>query len=229
MALITRRGFLTSTVVAAGLTATGVRPGRTVAQTGKPYAGTRLKVSQVAHAYAVGLLERLPAFEAQTGIKVEIDQMSFPVLNQREDLELASGSGAYDVMQLIFIRSGRWITAGWAEPLNPFIDDAKLTDKAALDIADFVAGAMAPFKRGDTIYALPWLSDSTVVGFRTDLFEKAGYAKFPETFEAMQEAAAKLHTRQTAAFVTEDNLHWIFPNWLLSYGGNFFANPPGDL
>jgi multiple sugar transport system substrate-binding protein len=226
---ISRRRFLKSTAVAAGLTATGGRPSRTLAQTGKPYAGTRLKMSQVSHAYGAGLLERLPAFEAQTGIKVEIDQMSFPVLNQRQDLELAGGSGAYDVMQMIFIRSGRWIGAGWAEPLNPFLDDTRLTDKAAVDVADFVAGAMAPFRRGETIYALPWLSDSTVVGYRTDLFEKAGYAKFPETFDALQEAAAKIHTRQTAGFVTQDNLHWIFPNWLLSYGGGFFANPPGDL
>src|SRR5689334_23713432 len=152
MERITRRRFLTSTALVGTLSATGVRPARTLAQAGKPYAGTRLKMSQVAHAYGVGLVERLPAFEQQTGIKVEIDQMSFPVLNQREDLELASGSGAYDVMQLIFIRSGRWIGAGWAEPLNPFIDDPKLTDKAALDVSDFVAGAMAPFKRGDTIY-----------------------------------------------------------------------------
>jgi ABC-type glycerol-3-phosphate transport system substrate-binding protein len=91
---ISRRRFLKSTVVAAGLTATGARPSRTLAQAGKPYAGTRLKMSQVSHAYAVGLLERLPAFEQQTGIKVEIDQMSFPGLNPREDLELASGSGA---------------------------------------------------------------------------------------------------------------------------------------
>ena len=229
MERISRRRFLKSTAVAAGLTATGVRPSRTVAQTGKPYAGTRLKMSQVSHAYGAGLVERLPAFEAQTGIKAEIDQMSFPVLNQREDLELASGSGAYDVMQMIFIRSGRWIGAGWAEPLNPFLDDPRLTDRAALDVGDFVAGAMAPFRRGETIYALPWLSDSTVVGYRSDIFEKAGYASFPETFDALQEAAAKMHTRQTAGFVTQDNLHWIFPNWLLSYGGGFFANPPGDL
>jgi multiple sugar transport system substrate-binding protein len=186
-------------------------------------------MSQVAHAYGEGLVSKLPDFERQTGIKVEIDQMSFPVLNQREDLELASGSGAYDVMQMIFIRSGRWIGAGWAEPLNSFLDDSKLTDKAALDVNDFVPGAMAPFRRGDTVYALPWLSDSTVVGYRTDIFEKAGFAKFPETFEALEEAAKKIHTRQTAAFVTEDNLHWIFPNWLLSYGGGFFANPPADL
>ena len=226
---VTRRTFLRSTVVTAALAATGARPSRVCAQAGKPYAGTKLKMSQVAHAYGDGLTSKLGEFEQKTGIKVEIDQMSFPVLNQREDLELASGSGAYDVMQLIFIRSGRWIGAGWAEPLNPFLDDTKLTDKAALDVGDFVPGAMAPFRRGDTIYALPWLSDSTVVGYRTDLFEKAGYAKFPETFEALEEAAKKMHSRQTAAFVTEDNLHWIFPNWLLSYGGGFFANPPTDL
>ena len=229
MRSISRRHFLRSTALTTGLVTAGLRVTPARGQAGKPYAGTRIKMSQVTHAYGDGLVARLPEFEQQTGIKVEIDQMSFPVLNQREDLELASGSGAYDVMHMIFIRSGRWIGAGWAEPLNPFIDNPQLTDKATLDVADFVPGAMAPFRRGETIYALPWLSDSTVVGYRTDLFEKAGYAKFPETFEALEEAAKKIQTPQTAGFVTQDNLHWIFPNWLLSYGGSFFANPPGDL
>ena len=87
---------------------------------------------------------------------------------------------------------------------------------------------MAPFRRGDTIYALPWLADSTVVGYRADLLDKAGYAKPPQTFEALQEMAAKIHTRETAAFITQDNLHWIWPNWLISYGGTFFANPPDE-
>ena len=120
MERIGRRRFLGSAAVAAGLAVSGVRPSRPLAQAGKPYAGARIKMSQVSHAYADALTAKLPAFEQQTGIKVEIDQMSFPVLNQREDLELASGSGAYDVMQMIFIRSGRWIGAGWAEPLNAF-------------------------------------------------------------------------------------------------------------
>ncbi len=229
MASMNRRRFLRTAAMTAGLTASGGRLSPARAQSGKPYAGTRIKVSQVSHAYGAALVAGLPAFEQRTGIKVEIDQMSFPVLNQREDLELASGSGAYDVMHMIFIRSGRWIGAGWAEPLNGYIDNPQLTDKSALDVNDFVAGAMSPFRRGETIYALPWLSDSTVVGYRADIFEKAGYAKFPATFEELQEAAKKIHTRQTAAFVTQDNLHWIFPNWLLSYGGSFFANPPEDL
>jgi len=225
---VSRRQFLRGSAIVGGLAASGARIPAVSAQA-KPHAGTRIKMAQIVHAYGAGLVEKLPAFEQKTGIKVEIDQMSFPVLNQRSDLELSSASGAYDVLQMIFIRSGRWITAGWAEPLNPYIDNPQLTDKKELDVDDFVSGAMAPFRSGNTIYALPWLADSTVVGYRRDIFEKAGYPTPPETFQALEEAAKKIHTRETAAFVTQNNLHWIFPNWLLSHGGGFFTNPPGDL
>ncbi len=197
------------------------------AKTGQPYAGTALKMMMVPHAYGLGLGERLGDLEQKTGIKVELDTLAFPVLNQRADLELSSSSGAYDVIQMIFIRSGRWMAAGWAEPLNPFIDDANLTDKQELALDDFLPGAQAPFKKGDTIYALPWLADSTVVGYRSDIWEKAG--GFPTTYDALLEQAPKLHSAETAAFTTSDNLHWIWPNWVMSYGGSFFAKPPDDL
>jgi multiple sugar transport system substrate-binding protein len=214
---ISRRRLLGGALATGGLLAT---PPAARAQTRR----TTIKMMQVSHAYPAGLNAQLGEFEQKTGIKAEIDLMSFPVLNQRADLELASGSGAYDVIQMVFIRSGRWIRAGWAEPLNPFLDKDK-----DVDLPDFVAGAMAPFRRGETIYALPWLADSTVVGYRADVLDKAGYAKPPATFEALQEMAAKIHTRETAGFATQDNLHWIWPNWLISYGGSFFANPPDDL
>jgi multiple sugar transport system substrate-binding protein len=88
---------------------------------------------------------------------------------------------------------------------------------------------MAPFRQGETVYALPWLADSTVVGYRADILEKGGFARPPETFEALQGMAAKIHTKDTAGFLTQDNLHWIWPNWLISHGGAFFADPPRDL
>ncbi len=226
---LSRRQVLKTALALSGLAGGYSWISSAVVQAAQPYAGTKIRMMQVNHAYGAGLTEKLGEFEQQTGIKAEIDQMSFPVLNQRADLELSSASGAYDVIQMIFIRTGRWITAGWAEPLNAFIEDSKLTDESALAIEDFVAGAVAPFKADGQLYALPWLADSTVVGFRTDIFEKAGYTRFPETFEALEEAAKKIHTSDTAAFVTQNNLHWIFPNWLMSYGGNFFADPPKDL
>ena len=214
---ISRRQF-----VGGGLAAGAVLAAGRIAAAQTPRA--TIKMMQVSHAYSNGLNAQLSEFERKTGIKVEIDLMSFPVLNQRADLELASGSGAYDVIQMIFIRSGRWIRAGWAEPLNPFL--AKDKD---VDVSDFVGGAVAPFRRGETIYALPWLADSTVAGYRADILDKAGYAKPPDTFESLQDMAAKIHTRETAGFVTQDNLHWIWPNWLISYGGSFFAHAPDDL
>ena len=228
---VSRRQVLKAALGAGGLCALNGGVLKTFAQksAAKPYAGTKIRMMQGNHAYGHGLTEKLGELEQMTGIKAEIDQMSFPVLNQRADLELSSASGAYDVIQMIFIRAGRWITPGWAEPLDAFIEDPKLSNKDELDIDDFVAGAMAPFRADGKIYAIPWLADSTVVGYRTDVFEKAGYSQFPGTFEELEKASKKIHSKKTAAFVTQNNLHWIFPNWLISYGGNFFADPPKDL
>lgn len=216
----TRRQFLGAALAAGALGA--APPALAQAPAGRGKVG--IKTMMIGHAYGALLTEHLAAFEQKSGIKAEIDQMSFPVLNQRADLELSSASGAYDVVQMIFIRSGRWIRAGWAEPLTPFLARDK-----DVDFGDFVAGALAPFRRGETVFALPWLADSTVVGYRADVLDKGGYARPPETLEALQEMAVKITTKETAAFVTQDNLHWIWPNWLISYGGNFFAGPPDDL
>ncbi|MHB1415714.1 MAG: ABC transporter substrate-binding protein, partial [Chloroflexota bacterium] len=66
------------------------------------------------------------------------------------------------------------------------------------------------------------------VGYRQDAFEKANLP-VPDTFDALQETAKKMQTSDVGFFVTQNNLHWIYPNWLISYGGNFFKDPPKDL
>ncbi|MHB1134340.1 MAG: ABC transporter substrate-binding protein [Chloroflexota bacterium] len=190
----------------------------------KPLAGQSIKCMLNTIAYTDGLKANLADLEGKTGIKAELDAVSFAILNQRGDQELSSASGAYDVMQMVFIRAGRWIGAGWAEPLDNFMSADEKSD-----LSDFVSGTRVPFTVDGKTYAIPWLADSTVVGYRKDVFEKAGYAKFPETYDDLQVAAQKIHTPEVAAFVTQDNMHWIYPNWLQSYGGNFFKDPPKDL
>lgn len=204
-------------------------PTQAPAKVAQPYAGTLLKLAQVPHPYAEGLTAGLPDFKKKTGIDVQIDTMAFPVLNQRADLELSSGSGAYDVMQMIFIRAGRWIGAGWVEPLTPYIEDATLTDKKELALDDFLPGALVSFQSGGNLFALPWLADSIMTGYRKDIFAKGGYDTFPDTFDKMYEAFAKIHTSATAATVQMEPLHFSWPVWLQAYGGNFFADPPNDL
>ena len=228
---LTRRQLMTAAAVGGvallNACATPAAPSATqapVAGGAKKFAGTTIRMVMTTIAYCDGLTAALPDLEAKTGIKGEIDSLQFANLNTKADLELSTGSGAYDVLQMIYIRSGRWILAGWAEPLDQYMSAEDKTD-----LQDFVAGCRAPFTYDGTTYALPWLSDATVVGFRKDILEKAGYSKFPATFDELQECCKKIHTPQTAAFVTQNNLHWIYPNWLISYGGNFFKDPPKNM
>lgn len=217
---------------AAGGATTGSVPAATFAAptVSTKFKGSKLKVMMVGQSFPEALQVRLPEFTKVSGIDVELEQLGFAVLNQRADLELSSGSGAYDAMQLIFIRSGRWIGAGWAEDLTPYIEDPTKTDKKELDVEDFVAGAIQPFKRGNSIYALPWLADSQMVVYREDLFKKAGYDQFPATIDEWIKAMTKVEeATKVKGFITDFNLHWIWPNFLMAYGGKFFRNPPDDL
>ena len=52
---------------------------------------------------------------------MNFDTPSFPVYNQRADLELSTGGSAYDVLNVTFIYSSRWIGAGWFTPLDDYI------------------------------------------------------------------------------------------------------------
>ncbi len=209
MPRLTRRTFLRGVAAAAALPAasTLVAPATTRAAT-KPFAGKTLNVFMFDHPYPRALKQLLPQFTDLTGIKVEIDTPSFIVYNQRADLELSTGSGAFDVMTMTFIFSGKWIGAGWAATLNDFI-----AKDPALNAADFLAGAMAPMKSGNDVLALPFVAESTLMVYRTDVLKRAGVGP-PQTFEELLAGAPKLQTGDTKAYMGRGlgGVHWIWPN-----------------
>ena len=218
-----RRSFLNS---AAAATTLSLLPAVARAQPrGKTFAGKTLNVFTFDHPYPRALKALLPQFTETTGIKVEMETPSFMIYNQRADLELSTGSGAFDVMALTFIFSGKWIGAGWPSPLNDFI-----ARDPAVDVADFLPGAMAPQKRGADVMALPFVAESTLMVYRRDLFEKVG-VKAVETFDELLAAAPKLSTGEVKAYLGRGmgGFHWIWPNFLFAYGGRWFADPPRDM
>jgi len=221
---MTRRSFVRGAAGVAALPLALCGAGRAAAQPAraKPFAGKTLNVFMFDHPYPRALKELLPQFTELTGIKVEMDTPGFLVYNQRADLELSTGSGAYDVMALTFIFSGKWIGAGWASRLNDF-----LARDAAADPADFLSGAMAPMKSGGDVFALPFVAESTLMVYRRDVFERAGL-KPPETFDDLLAAAPKIQTAEIKAYMGRGlgGFHWIWPNYLFAYGGRFFADPP---
>ena len=197
----------------------------------KPLAGQTVRVLMFQHVYANAINDFLPEFTDLTGAKVELDIFGFDVANQRIDLELSGKTGVYDVTNLTFLLSGKWIGAKWCTDLTPIIDDPQMTDKEKLGLADFSPGALKPFLRGAKLYGIPWLADATMFIYRKDIFERNGITKPPNTFDELVSVAEKINSRDVSACVGRGaaGLNWIWASYLFAYGGAFYANPPFDM
>lgn len=224
---ITRRTLLASTVAtpAAGTLALPAH-----AQGVRPFQGVTLNVSCWSAPYARFIADYLPEFTERTGIRVNYDTPGFPIYNQRADLELSTRGSAFDVLNVTFIFTSRWIGAGWFTPLDGFINDRNKTP-AEWDFADFLPGAVHPMKdRRGQVYGVPWVADVLLSGAsRFDLFRSEGLG-MPDTFDEMERALAAVHGKDgTAGFLVENHYGWTYPPFLQSFGGNVFRNPPDDL
>src|SRR5436190_9709881 len=200
------------------------------AQGSKPYAGTTINGSCFQTTYYEYLKNYFPQFEEKTGIKVNFTMQTFPVYNQRTDLELSTKGSAIDVCNVTFIYSGRWIGAGWFTNLDTFTKDAKYTpaDWAPEDFAGGPQSAMRNAK-GET-FGYAWLAGAMILGAsRYDLIEKAGL-KLPTTFDELIKVCDAVHNKEGVAAFTADKLHhWNWIPYLMGMGGAVFKAPPDNL
>ncbi|KAF1044554.1 ABC transporter substrate-binding protein [Xylophilus sp.] len=215
----------------AAIGAASLVPGLATAQSGaKKFNGVTLNVSTFSAAYPKLLQQWLPEFEALTGAKVNFDAPSFPVYNQRVDLELSTKGSAFDVVNVTFIYSSRWINSGWLTPLDDFIKNPNLTP-ADWDINDFLPGARAPETgRDGKLYGIPWTAEALLTASsRFDLVEKAGLA-FPDTTDDLVKVLRAVNKKErVAGFVADNHYGWTFVPYLHAFGGDVFRKAPDDL
>jgi multiple sugar transport system substrate-binding protein len=224
----TRRALLLATATAPAWLLAGRPPA--FAQQARPFQGTTLNIGCWAGPYPRAIADYLPEFTAATGIRVNYDTPSFPIYNQRADLELSTKGSAFDVLNITFIYTSRWIGAGWFTPLDDYLNDRNRTP-ADWDFADFFPGSVQPMKdRAGRVYGAPWVSDVLVGGAgRFDLLRAAGM-RMPDTFEELERAMAAMHMKEdTPAFIVENHYGWTFIPFLQGFGGGVFRNPPEDL
>jgi len=217
---------------AAGTAPSWLQAGKAPAQTGsaKPFQGVTLNVSCWSAPYPRFLADHIPEFTAATGIRVNYDTPGFPIYNQRADLELSTHGSAFDVMNITFIYSSRWIGAGWFTPLDGYLNDRNKTP-ADWDFADFVPGSVAPLKdRNGVVHGVPWITDVYMAGAgRFDLLRAAGLG-MPDSFEELERSLAAVHNKDgVPSFVVENHYGWTWIPYLQGFGGNVFRAPPDDL
>jgi multiple sugar transport system substrate-binding protein len=226
----TRRRLLQSSAGALGAAGTVGLYAPAVIGQAKPLDGVTLNVSCWSAPYPKWLADYIPEFEAMTGAKVNYDTPGFPIYNQRVDLELSTQGSAFDVLNITFIYTSRWIGAGWFEPLQPYMEDPTKTPPE-WQPADFLPGAVEPLKdKNGVIHGLPWIADAYMgAAGRFDLLEQAGLG-MPDTFDDIVAVCQAVNDQDgVKAFVNENHHGWTWIPYLHGFGGDVFVEPPDNL
>ncbi|WP_299149263.1 extracellular solute-binding protein [uncultured Tateyamaria sp.] len=165
------------------------------------YEGTTLVVNFPAHPHYNAAIKVLPEFTKQTGIEVEVDQLPYLKMRERQTLELAQDEGEYDLIAYVVFSKADYVFADQLENLAKYFMDPKLADPAydADDLIDGyvqnigVAGGTKGYLPGPTgsLFGIPFGSETSVLAYRKDVFEKHGLPE-PETYDQMLDAACKI-------------------------------------
>ena len=187
----------------AAATAAGIAASTALA-TANPYeeySGTTLVVNFPAHPHYDAVLQILPEFTAETGIRVEVDQLQYLKMRERQTLELTKPRGDYDLIAYVVFSKADYVFADQLENLARFFMNPKLADPSydAEDLIDGyvqnigVAGGKKGYLPGPTgsLFGVPYGSETSVLGYRTDIFEKHGL-EVPETYDEMLDLACRI-------------------------------------
>ncbi|MEO0945796.1 MAG: extracellular solute-binding protein [Pseudomonadota bacterium] len=165
------------------------------------YEGTTVVVNFPAHPHYNAVMKVLPEFTKETGIEVEVDQLPYLKMRERQTLELAQDEGEYDLISYVVFSKADYVFADQLENLAKYFMNPKLADPSydAGDLIDGyvqnigVAGGFKGYLPGPTgsLFGIPFGSETSVLAYRKDIFEKHGIPE-PKTYDDLLSAACKI-------------------------------------
>ncbi|KAA5606283.1 sugar ABC transporter substrate-binding protein [Roseospira marina] len=157
-----------------------------VALTAPALADTTLTIATVNNGDMIRMQKLSGDFEAKNpGIALEWVTMEENTLRQKVTTDIATKGGQYDVMTIGNYEVRIWAKQGWLLPLDDLGDD--------YDADDIMPAIRQGLTYEGTLYAAPFYGESSMLMYRTDLFEKAGLTMPDDpTWSFIGEAARKI-------------------------------------
>lgn len=186
---------------------------------------TEINVMLFGHPYTNGLKNIAGDFEAETGIRANVDVVGQDVFESRINLSFTGGSGEIDVVHTPAIQVQKWIAAGWLTPVTEYLPEMAGKD-------DILAGPLDTYLIKGEYWGMPFGAGTGMLTYRKDLLKAAGKS-VPDTWEQMLDVAAAVHSDDVAAIALRAapgqgfNM-FIFPMIMRAYGGKFFADYPNQ-
>jgi multiple sugar transport system substrate-binding protein len=164
----------------------------------RQFEGTTIVVHFPNHFHYNAAITVIPEFEELTGIKVEVDMMQYMKMQAKQVLEMSKPEGDYDVISLVCMWKTEYAVGDMLMELEPFFEDPDLA-VPDYDFDDLVPAYVDNTGRvggekiymggpGSKLYALPFGAETSILVYRTDLFEEHKI-KVPETYDEVRAAA----------------------------------------
>jgi multiple sugar transport system substrate-binding protein len=135
-------------------------------------------------------------YEAQGNVHIEIAQLPYTNLFEKELIDLKSRTGAYDLIMLDDPWFPRFASEQLLTDLSPLFQQRGQSGPDSDFIASSIALCRHPYQTG-SLYALPYVGNSQLFFYRKDLFEKYSLQQ-PATWNDVLAAAKTIHEKETA-------------------------------
>jgi len=189
---------------------------------GLAHAATELVIATVNNGHMIEMQKLTPFFEkANPDIKLKWVTLEEGTLRQRVTTDIATKGGQFDVMTIGLYEAPIWSKKGWLTPIA--------TD-AAYDVEDLLPAIRTGLSNDGKLYAAPFYGESSMLMYRKDLADKAGF-KMPErpTWTQVRDLAAKIHDPKAGVYGIclrgkpgwGDNMAFL-TTLVNTYGGQWF-------
>ncbi len=193
--------LLKSTTAALAVATLALTAGAASAQDYSAYEGTTLVVNFPAHPHYEAVQKVLPQFTEETGIEVEVDELQYLRMRDAQLLEMSKPEGDYDLISYVVFWKTEYADKRLVEPLAYYVLDPTLNmpDYEPEDLIPGyvqnigqVGGAKGylPGPISMTI-GVPFGAETSVLGYRKDIFEKHGL-EVPETYDELMALACQI-------------------------------------
>lgn len=208
-------------------------PNWTLEKAAEPYKGSTVRLYNVAgYEFNVILTKFLPEFTQKTGIKVEVDNVTYGEAVEKHMSLLSTGSDRYDLYNIDSIWFPQY--QPFLDPYTKFMQDPKLYNPK-FDYYDLVHKTQWTNSWAGEPYQFSCMYTFPAVYYRKDYFTQAGYNEkdYPRTWEEWSAYAKnlteKLKTANDGKQVYGETIHGLrtaememVTSRYLAAGGNVF-------
>jgi multiple sugar transport system substrate-binding protein len=194
----------------------------------KKYDGREVNMICMTITWCNAVKDQLPKFKEKTGITVNLDLFEESAAHQKVRTELASGSGAYDIIWAQANWTIPYAKQGFLAPLQPLIDNKNITDDAVLNYDDMMSALTDLMKYEGDLYGLPFFAATIMTYYRADLLEEAGIDPIElDTIDGFVNAIKKLHNKDIAGVAMRGHAgeaSWHQTVFMKGMGGKYFVD-----